>query len=184
MGTERHGRSHARGRKNARKRRKSRSPAYAAIDLGTNSCRMLIAREAQGGFTVVDGFSRIVRLGEGLVRSGSLHEAARARTLAALQICRDKIDHHDARRIRCVATAACREADNSEEFIRQIADATGLTLETISAMEEAGLTVSGCSPLLASGYPRGILFDIGGGSTEIMWLDTRGSGSPNILDMV
>lgn len=145
---------------------------------------MLIARPSDDGFTVIDGFSRIVRLGEGLVRAGTLHEAARERAAAALQICRERIDHHGAVRVRCVATAACRQADNGDAFVDQIHDATGLHLETITPDEEAGLTVSGCAPLLASGHPRGILFDIGGGSTEVMWLDTSGRSRPAVLDMV
>ncbi len=181
---EKHHRSRSRGHEHKQRRRGHRAPAFAAIDLGTNSCRMLIARPSDGGFTVIDGFSRIVRLGAGLVRSGSLQDDAMDRTLTALDVCRQKIEHHAAAQVRCVATAACRQADNGDEFIGRILTRTGLAVEAITPLEEATLTLAGCSPLLRSGYTRGILFDIGGGSTEIMWLDIPHHGAPVVRDMV
>lgn len=157
---------------------------YAAIDLGTNSCRMLIARRIDDGFTVVDGFSRIVRLGEGLVRTGKLQDTAMERTLAALRECRNKIEFHGATRIRCVATEACRQADNGDSFMDRARRETGLTIEAITPRDEANLTVAGCAPLMQSGYPDGLLFDIGGGSTEIIWVDTHGKRTPTVRDVI
>jgi len=143
---------------------------FAALDLGTNNCRLLVARPAAGGFRVVDAFSRIVRLGEGLQATGALGEAAMARTLDALKVCAAKIAHRHVAGVRCVATEACRRAVNCREFLTRVQDETGLELEIISTAEEARLVVSGCAPLLHPRTPYGIVFDIGGGSTEIVWL--------------
>lgn len=161
--------------------RAAADPIYAAIDLGTNNCRMLIARPADGGFRVVDGFSRIVRLGEGLAATGQLGEAAMGRTIDALKVCADKIAHQSARKVRCIATEACRQAENGPAFIKRARTETGLSLEAISAETEAELTLSGCAPLLRDGYRRALLFDIGGGSTEVTWVDCSPSGPPRTL---
>ena len=143
---------------------------FAALDLGTNNCRLLIARPAGGGFRVVDAFSRIVRLGEGLDASGRLSEAAMARTLDALKVCADKIAQRRVAAGRAVATEACRRAANCGGFLDRVRDETGIELDIISAGEEARLVVSGCAPLLHPRVPYAIVFDIGGGSTEIVWL--------------
>ncbi len=140
---------------------------YAALDLGTNNCRLLVARPAtSGGFRVVDAFSRIVRLGEGLEATGALSEAAMARTLDALKICADKIAQRRVAAARSVATEACRRAVNCGEFLARVRAEIGLDLEIISTAEEARLVVSGCAPLLHPRQPYAIVFDIGGGSTN------------------
>ncbi|HEY1798658.1 MAG TPA: Ppx/GppA phosphatase family protein [Stellaceae bacterium] len=160
------------------------APNYAALDLGTNNCRLLIARPGAGGFRVVDAFSRIVRLGEGLAATGRLSEAAMGRTLEALKICADKIEHRHATCGRFVATEACRRAANCDEFIARARDATGIELEIISTAEEARLVVAGCAPLLSPRAPYAVVFDIGGGSTEIVWLRQSGRrhrGAPEII---
>jgi exopolyphosphatase/guanosine-5'-triphosphate,3'-diphosphate pyrophosphatase len=144
--------------------------SYAALDLGTNNCRLLVARPARPGFRVVDAFSRIVRLGEGLAASGALSEEAMERSLEALKICADKIA---ARRIaagRYVATEACRQASNCDAFLARVREEVGLEIEIISSTEEARLVVAGCAPLLNPRIPYAVVFDIGGGSTEIVWL--------------
>jgi exopolyphosphatase / guanosine-5'-triphosphate,3'-diphosphate pyrophosphatase len=143
---------------------------FAALDLGTNNCRLLIARPAPGGFRVVDAFSRIVRLGEGLEATGALGEAAMARTLDALKVCAGKIAHRHVAAVRSVATEACRRAVNCHEFLTRVRNETGIELEIISTAEEARLVVSGCAPLLHPRTPYAIVFDIGGGSTEIVWV--------------
>jgi exopolyphosphatase/guanosine-5'-triphosphate,3'-diphosphate pyrophosphatase len=143
---------------------------YAALDLGTNNCRLLIARPTGRGFRVIDAFSRIVRLGEGLAATGELSENAMARTLAALQVCADKIAQRHIAGARYVATEACRRAINCAEFLARVRDAVGIELEIISTAEEARLVVAGCFPLLDPRVPFSIIFDIGGGSTEIVWL--------------
>ncbi|NHO31179.1 Ppx/GppA family phosphatase [Acetobacter sp. LMG 1636] len=159
----------------------------AAIDLGTNNCRLMIAARANSGFRVVDSYSRIVRLGEGLQKTGELGEDAMARTLDALHTCAVRLGRRPPSGFRAVATEACRRARNGREFIRRIHDETGLRFEIISGREEAELAVESCSGLLfssfyrgaagtiksASGQPaptRGLLLDIGGGSTEIAWV--------------
>ena len=142
----------------------------AAVDLGTNNCRLLVAQPRPKGFRVVEAFSRIVRLGEGLEAKGRLSEAAMVRTTAALKICAEKIRRNRARRVRAVATAACRAASNCEAFVAQVRQQTGLELEIISSREEAQLALAGCAPLLTRERPRAIVFDIGGGSTEVTWL--------------
>src|SRR5438067_8195420 len=159
---------------------------YAALDLCTNNCRLLIARPARGGFRVVDAFSRIVRLGEGLANSGELSEAAMARTIEALRVCAGKIGQRRVTAGRYVATEACRRADNCAAFLDRVRDEIGIELEIISTAEEARLVVAGCAPLLHSRIPYALVFDIGGGSTEIVWLRRHGSryGVPEILGSV
>ena len=145
-------------------------PAYAAVDLGTNNCRMLVARPTPRGFRVIDSFSRVVRLGEGLTGSGALNDDAIVRTIDALQICADKMRDKHVRQHRVVATEACRQARNTDAFVARVAEATGLEPEPISAEEEARLTMEGCAPLLDGQSPHALLFDIGGGSTELIWV--------------
>ncbi|QYU69844.1 Ppx/GppA family phosphatase [Leptolyngbya sp. 15MV] len=155
--------------------------AYAALDLGTNNCRLLIARPAEDGFTVIDAFSRVVRLGEDLARTGRLSEAAMERTLAALHICADKLKRRNVHLARSVATEACRRAENGAEFIRQVQRETGIALDIISAQEEARLAVLGCHVLLEGGDGPAVIFDIGGGSTELVLIEPDGK-VPRILD--
>ena len=145
-------------------------PSYAALDLGTNNCRLLIARRSGGGFRVVDAFSRIVRLGEGLAATGALSEAAMARTIEALRVCAGKIGQRNVASGRYVATEACRRAGNCAAFLARVREELGIELEIISTAEEARLVVTGCAPLLHPRIPYAIVFDIGGGSTEIVWL--------------
>ncbi|WP_426434312.1 Ppx/GppA phosphatase family protein [Bradyrhizobium genosp. P] len=151
---------------------------YAALDLGTNNCRLLIASPCGDGFRVVDSFSRIIRLGEGIAATGSISDAAIDRAIVALSICSDKIRYRKARRLRLIATEACRAAGNAESFRARVAAETGIKLEVIDRETEATLAVIGCSPLLD---PRGrgaILFDIGGGSTELVRIE-RDPDTPN-----
>lgn len=145
---------------------------FAAIDLGTNNCRLLVARPNGDSFRVIDAFSRIVRLGEGMRDSGALTEDAMSRTVDALRICAAKMRRRRVDRARLVATDACRRAANSGDFLRRVVEETGLHLEIISAEEEARLALRGCAPLFAPDKRRALVFDIGGGSTEVMVLDT------------
>ena len=149
---------------------------YAAIDLGTNNCRLMIATFVNSQFRIVEAFSRIVRLGEGLAHSGRLHERAMDRALKALKICAEKIEKRGAARIRAVATQACRIAHNGREFIARVERETGLKLTIISPEEEAHLSVMGCASLLdardVSPVARAALvMDVGGGSTELSWVE-------------
>ena len=159
---------------------------YAALDLGTNNCRLLVARgtprAGERSFTVIDAFSRIVRLGEGLATSGALCEAAMARTVEALKICAAKVATHRVAGARYIATEACRRAVNCADFMARVQRETGLELEIISTEEEARLVVAGCAPLLDRGVPHALVFDIGGGSTELAWLRLREGDEPEILD--
>jgi exopolyphosphatase / guanosine-5'-triphosphate,3'-diphosphate pyrophosphatase len=144
---------------------------YAALDLGTNNCRLLIACPSGDGFRVVDSFSRIIRLGEGISATGCISEAAIDRAIAALSICRDKIRSKNAKRLRLIATEACRAASNAEGFRDRVAAETGIRLEVIDRETEAALAVIGCSPLLDPQGRGAILFDIGGGSTELVRIE-------------
>ncbi len=155
--------------------------SYAAIDLGTNNCRLLIARPSGQHFTVIDAFSRVVRLGEGLAQSGHLSEAAMDRTLAALRICADKLMRRNVYLARSVATEACRRARNGPEFIERVREETGIALDIISAREEARLAVLGCHVLLEQGTGPAMIFDIGGGSTELVLIESTET-VPRILD--
>lgn len=155
--------------------------AYAAIDLGTNNCRLLIAKPAADGFVVVDAFSRVVRLGEGLGQSGRLNDAAMDRAVAALSICADKLRRRHVALARSVATEACRKAANGPDFIERVRRETGIVLDIITAEEEARLAVLGCHILLEPGDGPALIFDIGGGSTELVLVDSSGP-VPDILD--
>ncbi len=154
---------------------------YAALDLGTNNCRLLIARPQGKGFAVIDAFSRIVRLGEGLATTGQLSDAAIERTLAALRICAEKLKRRNVTLARSVATEACRQASNGTAFIERVYRETGIALDIITAEEEARLAVLGCHALLEPGDGPALVFDIGGGSTELVLVDSTGP-IPRILD--
>ncbi len=154
--------------------RRSRGPLYAALDLGTNNCRLLIARPHEHGFRVLDGFTRIVRLGEGLSVTGRLSDAAMDRTIEALKQCRNKLREHEPTRMRLVATEACRSASNGAAFIARIKEEVGLELEIVDRRTEAELAVTGCADLIEAESDGALMFDIGGGSSELAWLDFRG----------
>jgi len=152
--------------------------AYAALDLGTNNCRLLIACPTHDGFRVIDSFSRIIRLGEGISLTGRMSDAAIARALSALAICRDKIRSKRAGRLRLIATEACRAAENGAAFCERVKTELGIALEVIDRETEAMLAVTGCLPLLDPNATGAILFDIGGGSSEVIRLD-RDPANPN-----
>ena len=154
---------------------------YAALDLGTNNCRLLIARPARHNFRVVDGFSRIVRLGAGLEETGILSESAMSRTVDALKVCADKMARRGVTCSRAVATEACRRAKNAEQFFARVAGETGIALEAITWREEAELTLNGCRPLLDRDMRYALVFDVGGGSTELLWLGLAGRRPPEII---
>jgi exopolyphosphatase/guanosine-5'-triphosphate,3'-diphosphate pyrophosphatase len=137
---------------------------------------MLVARPALVGFRVIDAFSRVTRLGEGLAASGRLSQPAMDRTLIALKACSDKMARNRVTRARLVATEACRRADNCAEFAERVFDETGLDLDIITPDEEAGLALAGCASLMRPNYPWALVFDIGGGSTEVAWVNTADGG--------
>lgn len=151
-------------------------PTYAALDLGTNNCRLLVATPTPGGFRVVEAYSRIVRLGEGLSTTGQMSEAAMERAMAALGVCAEKIRRRDCVRIKAVATQACRQAGNGQAFIARVAAETGLKLQVITPKEEAQLSVAGCLNLLDRSAAAALVVDVGGGSTELSWVDLKGEG--------
>jgi exopolyphosphatase/guanosine-5'-triphosphate,3'-diphosphate pyrophosphatase len=181
-------RRHRRGRRSPHRSQRDHAngqdrggPTYAALDLGTNNCRLLVARPTDDGFRVIDAFSRIIRLGEGVSSSGRMCETAIGRAVDALSICRDKMRNRGVRRARLIATEVCRAADNAAEFRARIADKVGLELEIIGRETEAGLAATGCTPLVDPEGSGVILFDIGGGSSELVRLGRvlpTGKGPP------
>ena len=148
----------------------------AALDLGTNNCRLLIAAPRGNDLRIVDAFSRIVRLGEGLSQSGVLSQEAMQRTAVALKVCAEKVERRGVTHLRCIATQACRGAQNGAEFLADITASTGLAFDIITTEEEARLAVSGCADLLDPSAEAGLIFDIGGGSTELSWVGPRKDG--------
>jgi exopolyphosphatase/guanosine-5'-triphosphate,3'-diphosphate pyrophosphatase len=159
-------------------------PTYAALDLGTNNCRLLVARpDRERGFRVVDSFSRIVRLGEGLAHTGRLSDEAIRRAVSALSVCRDKMAARGVSRARLIATEACRQALNGDEFLARVRGETGLELEIIDRATEARLAAAGCASLADPAAGGVILFDIGGGSSEVVWLERKRGGGPGNLTM-
>lgn len=157
-----------------RAHRTQREHVYAALDLGTNNCRLLVARRMPDGFRVIDAFSRIVRLGEGLITTGRLSDAAMDRAVDALAICAQKMRDRGVNRARLIATEACRAAENGESFIARVARETGLNLEIVDRETEARLAAAGCVPLIDRRGEGVLLFDIGGGSSEVVWLGLKG----------
>jgi len=160
-------------------RRESNRHTYGAIDLGTNNCRLLVARPTDEGFTVIDAFSRVVRLGEGLSLTGELSQHAMDRALGALTICSEKLRRRNVSLSRSVATEACRRARNGAEFTERVRQETGIVLDIIEPQEEARLAVLGCHKLLEPGDGPALIFDIGGGSTELVLVD-QVDGVPKI----
>jgi exopolyphosphatase/guanosine-5'-triphosphate,3'-diphosphate pyrophosphatase len=156
--------------------RSADAATFAALDLGTNNCRLLIARPSEDGFRIVEAYSNIVRLGEGLSQTGRLAEHAMDRALLALKACAEKIARRRCVKIRAVATQACRSADNGEEFVARVKRETGLQLQIITPHEEAHLAVAGCLNLLDRDVDAALVVDVGGGSTELSWVDLRGPG--------
>ena len=155
--------------------RRGGGTAYAAIDLGTNNCRLLVGVPTAAGFRVVDSYSRIVRLGEGLGMTGRLNEAAMERALLALQACAERLARRPVRGLRAGATEACRQAVNGADFLARARDATGIDIDIIPPREEAELALESCASLLAGKGRRALVFDIGGGSTELAWVRLGGA---------
>jgi len=147
---------------------------FAALDLGTNNCRLLVAARTREGFRVVDSYSRIVRLGEGLTQTGRLQPAAMERALEALKICAERLQRRGSPRLRAVATQACRSAENGAEFLARVTEHTGLSLQIITPREEARLSVAGCLNLLDRSAEAALVLDVGGGSTELSWVELGG----------
>jgi exopolyphosphatase/guanosine-5'-triphosphate,3'-diphosphate pyrophosphatase len=162
------------GRARGRGRGLDEAPLFAALDLGTNNCRLLIATPSTRGFRIVDAYSRIVRLGEGLSQTGHLADAAMERALSALAVCAAKIERRGVSRIRAVATQACRAAANGAGFVEKVERETGLRLTIITPREEAQLAVAGCLNLIDHASRAALVLDVGGGSTEMSWLDLTG----------
>ena len=155
-------------------------PAFAALDLGTNNCRMLIGTPAGHGFRVLDSFSKIVRLGEGLHSTGRLSQEAMERAMIALHACAARLARRPVRRVRAIATEACRRASNGPEFLSRVKQETGFDFGIITSREEAELALESCAPLLPYDGRRALLFDIGGGSTELAWIRTT-CGRPDLI---
>src|SRR5947208_14325821 len=145
-------------------------PTYAALDLATNNCRLLVPRATRDSFRVIDAFSRIIRLGEGITNSGLLSEAAILRAVDALRVCRAKMRNRGVTRSRLIATEACRTAGNGQEFLERIRNEVGIELEIVDRETEALLAATGCTPLVDPAAAGLILFDIGGGSSELVRL--------------
>jgi exopolyphosphatase / guanosine-5'-triphosphate,3'-diphosphate pyrophosphatase len=174
----------ARNRRSATRNGKT-APLFAAVDLGTNNCRLLVAEPRGKTFRVVDSYSQIARLGEGLHETGRLSDAAIERAIDALQHIRRKLKQHGVGRVRCIATEACRKAGNGAEFIRRVHAETGLTFKIIGAKEEARLATIGCHDLIAPQARSVLVVDIGGGSTELSWVNAeaaRDNGFKGLLE--
>ena len=159
--------------------------AFAAIDLGTNNCRMLSAGPGENGLDIVDSFSRVVRLGEGLQATGRLSDEAMERTIGALRICSSKLRRRrEDMELRAVATHACRKASNCCDFVFEVKSKTGIFLEIITPEEEGRLAMLGCAPLLDDSTPYAVIFDIGGGSSEVIWARLDAGGGMKLIDSI
>jgi len=161
------------GKKGSRRRNGSGASTYAAVDLGTNNCRLLIARDAGESFRIIDSYSRVVRLGQGLAATGQLSEESMDAAVEAIAVCASKMKAKRVKRWRCVATEACRRASNGAAFLQRVKDETGISLEVISPRVESRLAVMGCMNLVDTTKDVSLVIDIGGGSTELSWVDVR-----------
>ena len=171
-----------RGGHGLRRERPAGNAIYGALDLGSNNCRLLVAKPEASGFRVIDAFSRIVRLGEGVAETGRLSDAAMARTLAVLDVCAGKLRRRGVTRFRGAATEACRLAENCDAFFARVTAEAGLELEIISGREEAALALDSCSPLLEATASHALLFDIGGCSSELIWVRLAAGVPPQLAD--
>jgi len=160
-------------RRNRRRGPKGHAKTYAALDLGTNNCRLLIAKQMGDGFRVIDSYSKVVRLGKGLSATGALSEESMKAAVDAIEVCARKIKNKNVKRWRCVATQACRQASNGDAFLSEVKQKTGISLEVISPRVEARLAVMGCLNLIDLNKDVVLVVDIGGGSTELSWVDVR-----------
>ena len=157
------------------------SNLYAALDLGTNNCRLLIAEPARsGGLRVVDSFSQIVTLGEGLAATGQLSDKAMGRAIDALKKCSDKVKKHRPVRTRYIATQACRQAANGKAFLNEVHRRIGLRMETITPKEEAKFALLGSLDLVDPAHDFALVIDIGGGSTELSWIDAKSAAARGV----
>lgn len=159
-----------------RKRRESPSghaKTFGALDLGTNNCRLLVAKQTGESYRIIDSFSRVVRLGAGLSSTGELSQTSMDAAVGAIKICASKMKAKNVARWRCIATQACRQASNGEAFLARVKSETGITLEVISPRVEARLAVMGCLTLIDKSKDVVMVFDIGGGSSELSWVDIR-----------
>lgn len=163
--------------------RRGGAPIFGALDLGTNNCRLMLGVPSSSGFRVIESFSRSVGLGEGLAETGQLCDAAMDRAMDALRSCATRISRYKLSGLTAVATEACRRAQNGEAFLARVRQQTGLDIRIISGREEAELTLESCSPLLRGAGSRALVFDIGGGSTEIAWVRLDG-GAPSLVSFV
>ena len=184
-GEARDGKSHAAKRHPCASQLREFDRAFAAIDLGTNNCRMLIAGPGEDGLDIVDSFSRVVRLGEGLQATGRLSDEAMERTVGALKICSAKLrKRREDVELRAVATHACRKAQNCCDFVFDVKSETGIFLEIISPEEEGRLAMLGCAPLLDDSTPYALIFDIGGGSSEVIWAKLDPVEGMSLIDSI
>ena len=163
------------GGSGARPRRRQAN-VYAALDLGTNNCRLLIAKDSGDAFKIIDSYSRVVRLGQGLAATGTLSDESMNAAVEAIAVCAAKMKAKRVKRWRCIATEACRRASNGEAFLQRVKDETGLSLEVISPRVESRLAVMGCLNLVDTSKDVALVIDIGGGSTELSWVDVRKLG--------
>ncbi len=172
-------RVNTRRRSHGRSGKGRRPQTFAALDLGTNNCRLLIARASGDGFKVIDSYSRVVRLGKGLASTGRLSDESMDAAIEALAVCASKMKARRVKRWRCVATEACRKASNGQEFLDRAKEEGGVSLEIISPRVEARLAVMGCLNLIDMTKEVALVIDIGGGSTELSWVDVRRLKDPN-----
>ena len=148
----------------------SAATRVAAIDCGTNSVRLLIADVSDGDLIELERRMEIVRLGQGVDKTGRLAPEALERTFTAMRGYAKLIHAHDTERVRVVATSATRDAANRDEFVRGVVEIFGVEPEVISGDEEARLSFMGATRDLAALRPMRpyLVVDIGGGSTEFV----------------
>ena len=157
-------------RRRRRQARGAAGPVLGAIDVGTNACRLLIAvPEADSPMPrVIDSYTASVRLGEGLERSGSITEAALDRTIQALRVCSERLKRRGVTHVKAIATEACRRASNAKDLLDRAESEAGIRLVIVTPEEEARLAAEGCLPLIGEEFEGALIFDIGGGSTELI----------------
>ncbi|MFR6055984.1 MAG: hypothetical protein ACLUHK_05285, partial [Eubacteriales bacterium] len=144
----------------------------AIIDLGSNTARLLIVEVTESGhFYVIDQLKEAPRLGEGMERDGFLKPARIQETIKTLKMFRKLCDAYGIERTIAVATAAVRQAKNQRSFLDEVASVCGIKFKVLSAEEEAMYVYKGV--INTMDIPKGLILEIGGGSTKIVYYNRR-----------
>lgn len=162
----------------------------AVIDLGTNTCNLLIAEHANGGHTILHQSKQLVKLGDGRIKHNEISLEATARTLNSFRRHKEVINDFDVDNIRVVATSAVRTAENKIAFLEALGEDSGWLVKIISGEKEASLIFKGVLMALQNLSEATVILDIGGGSNElilahekdVLWKESQPTGMARVIN--